>query len=659
MQSIKRRDFITTVAAGGAALAGAGLFGQAFADEAHTYADGVFESEVNGVGGTFVVSVTIAEGIIANVSVGDNSETPELGGKAIEELPAKIVAAGGIDGVDVISGATITSQAIFQGVSNCLALASGTTPTESAKDDMKPIVYSGKHAWEVQPDPITDIAQTLEYEVVIIGGSTSGNAAAEAASREGAAVAVLEQNMTFGRIGMDCASIGTQFKRNEGVDLDPEEVTRVLWEQSRSTANRELIHRWATRSGEVFDYLIDLAERNGLVVTDGKSATYKVDWGDLDEKWRVYNTPVSFINPEDGMYGRTKDGESANYNLMKLLVDQATANGADYYYNTRAVRLVTDESGAVTGVVARAEDGSHIQFNATRGVIIATGCFSGNQEMIDAWCPIVNRADSVFYPFPNGNLGDGYLMALWAGAALSRTQPAYLIHPVDEEFVLSSFYMAWLTVNAKGMRYNNEMPIDPYVTNGRMTQPGNVAWNIFDSDYEVYLQRQWPTKYEHFVNVGSTYIEGPLADRIAERLENGSLIQADTIEELAEAIGVPADTLVATVDRYNSLCADGVDVDFGVPQRWQTPVQKPPFYAYKVPALACVIPYGLHVDENSQVLNDSDEPIGGLFAIGNMQGDFFAFNYPVCCPGLSCGRGVTFGQLVGAALAHGTVIGED
>ena len=103
----------------------------------------------------------------------------------------------------------------------------------------------------------------------------------------------------------------------------------------------------------------------------------------------------------------------------------------------------------------------------------------------------------------------------------------------------------------------------------------------------------------------------------------------------------------------------GDDPDFGVPARFLSSVAEGPFYAGKVSAWLLNVPYGVHVNHNSQVLTEKDEPIPGLFAVGNMQGDFFANSYPVTCPGANHGRSVTFGTLVGAALARGeTIDGE-
>lgn len=560
----------------------------------------------------------------------------------------------------------ITRRSFFSGAAlgtagAALACLAGCVPAASASKDLSDTgetTVAEKYSWEMPPEPITDIVEAKDFDVVIIGAGVSGTSAAEAASREGAKVAVLEQSGSFTSLGMDCAHIGSKWQKEHGIEIDPDDASRLIYKWSQSTANRQLINTWATRSGEVFDYLIDIAEESGLVIANGLGATTKLDWGDNEETWRIYNTPISFVNPEDGMFGRTKEGNTANYNLVKLFVERATDKGAEFFYNTRALQLVQNGSGAITGVIAQS-DGGYVQYNAAKGVILACGDFAGNKEMVDAWCPIMNRADAVVYPVENGNMGDGIKMGLWAGAALSRTEPAPMIHPVDEDFVLSPFYMAWMTVNVRGERYAPEMPYEPYITNARMVQPNNIGWNIFDADYATWVEKQWPEKYEYFLNEGSTYSPGKCADILAERVESGSIVSSDTLEGLAQSLGIPANTFVATVKRYNELCEEGKDVDFGVMARYMTPLKTPPFYANRVPAFGVVIPFGLHVDNNSQVCTDADEPIPGLFAIGNMQGDFLAYTYPVICPGLSVGRGLTYGQLVGAALAHGTVLTEE
>lgn len=93
-----------------------------------------------------------------------------------------------------------------------------------------------------------------------------------------------------------------------------------------------------------------------------------------------------------------------------------------------------------------------------------------------------------------------------------------------------------------------------------------------------------------------------------------------------------------------------------MPAQFLSEIKTAPFYATPVVCSVLTIPFGLHVNDDSQVCTEEDEPIDGLFAVGNVQGDFFGLNYPVHCPGVSNGRCLTFGQLVGEALATDTVI---
>ena len=94
-------------------------------------------------------------------------------------------------------------------------------------------------------------------------------------------------------------------------------------------------------------------------------------------------------------------------------------------------------------------------------------------------------------------------MGMWAGAAMSKSEAAPMIHQftLDTlEFNLTSFIMSWLAVNANGERYGAEMPFEPMLTNARMNTPGNVAWSIFDSDYETYIMQQQPERYDRFTD---------------------------------------------------------------------------------------------------------------------------------------------------------------
>ncbi len=149
-----------------------------------------------------------------------------------------------------------------------------------------------------------------------------------------------------------------------------------------------------------------------------------------------------------------------------------------------------------------------------------------------------------------------------------------------------------------------------------------------------------------------------LDEAVEASVASGEYVKADSLETLAEKLGMPARALCDTVRRYNGWCDKGFDEDFGVPERLLCPVREGPFSAAKIRAWLLNLSHGLHVDHNSQVLTEKDEPIGGLFAAGNVQGDFFANSYPVTVPGANHGRSVTFGRLVGRALAFGKTLSE-
>ncbi len=181
-----------------------------------------------------------------------------------------------------------------------------------------------------------------------------------------------------------------------------------------------------------------------------------------------------------------------------------------------------------------------------------------------------------------------------------------------------------------------------------MNSVKDVTWAIWDSHYPEHVQRQEPVKSQ-------AWMDG-LEDSVEAAVENEEFVKADTLDELAQKIGVPAENLKASVARYNGMCAAGKDDDFGVPARFLSSVEDGPFYACRINAWVLAIPYGLHVNTESQVCDDNDDPIEGLYAVGNVQGDFFANSYPVAVPGISHGRALTFGRLVGLNLANGTKI---
>lgn len=533
--------------------------------------------------------------------------------------------------------------AALAGLAGCAPASTGVADKAQTTADA---ANAGGRSWESSPEPITDISEERDFDVVVVGAGVAGMAAAEAAARSGARVVVIERSGQVNARGVDMGNVGSKVQKEAGVEIDPYEATRLLTMWSQQVVNRDLIFTWASRSSAVFDYIAELAQKYGyrLMQADGSSGTAKFGWDELPERWRVLPTAASLVGD---------DGISDNVHLGEILQKSAEEHGAELVFNTRAEQLVGDASAGVSGVIAITSEGKYVQYNAAKGVVLATGDIGGNEEMVSAFAPLALRADMNAYTPEGCNTGDGILMGLRIGAALSRAQAAPMIHQFafsNYDFPLTSFYMSWLSVDREGNRYGAEAPFEPYVTNARMVTPGNVAWSVFDSDYLTYVKMQMPDTYDWF----SEWVTAVFDEFVGGEF----LTKANTLEELADTLGMPADNLAKTVERYNAMFEKGHDDDFGVPAQHLTQVKNGPFYATPNLCSLLVIPFGLHVDANSQVLTDEDEPIPGLFAVGNMQGDFFAFNYPVHCPGVSHGRCLTFGQLVGEALAQGKVISE-
>ena len=248
-------------------------------------------------------------------------------------------------------------------------------------------------------------------------------------------------------------------------------------------------------------------------------------------------------------------------------------------------------------------------------------------------------------------------MGLWVGADVQRGPAAPMIHPMGPGGPLAQGgdSLGFLCVNREGERYTCEVNNTPGMANSRLNQPGGISYTIFDSDYQEKALRIRPDN----VSVsGAPIIDDTTQETIdkAVAAEDGMCFKADSIEELADQIGADSATLKATVERWNSLVEQGEDVDMLMASDRLSSIETPPFYASFNPQANMVIIYGLNCDTHSRVCDKDDHPIEGLYAIGNTQGNFFAVDYPLICPGISHGRCMTFGYTLPKAMLKGELI---
>ncbi|PJI07240.1 MULTISPECIES: FAD-binding protein [Clostridium] len=216
----------------------------------------------------------------------------------------------------------------------------------------------------------------------------------------------------------------------------------------------------------------------------------------------------------------------------------------------------------------------------------------------------------------------------------------------------------FLKVNKFGERYTNESVPYDFCVHAASMQPGKVWCSIFDSN--------WMEDVLKFHTIGCSRVVLPkdnekhpcnfntkIIEVMNEKLlKDGYMQQANTIEELAQKLMLPPETLKATITHYNELCEKGEDKDFRKAAFRMRPIAKVPFYGITVGGnLLCTLD-GLRINTNMQILDKNMEPIKGLFAVGNDSGGFFAYSYPELTPGVAAGRSMTFGRHVGKYLAN-------
>jgi fumarate reductase flavoprotein subunit len=309
------------------------------------------------------------------------------------------------------------------------------------------------------------------------------------------------------------------------------------------------------------------------------------------------------------------------------------------------VRLIRRGKGRVTGVIAQNSSGEYIQFNAGKAVVLCTGDYGSDMEMVKKYCrPAVHDLKVVYEPAVN--TGDGHKMGLWVGAAMDEIPHCAMIWDFATFCGPSLFNLArqpWLYVNQNGERFMNEDLPYGYECNQIIQQPGNYVWAVWDAKYPA----EWPKMQSQCCkNMGPpTFLwsEKQLEDALAE----GKMFKADTMDELMQKMEVPAVAFKNTIARYNELARRGHDDDYGKHPDRMTTLEKPPYYACKIEARRMVILSGLKINTGLQVLDTERKPIPGLYAAGNVSGSFFGDSYPTTVPGLTHSRAWTFGWLAG------------
>ena len=560
-----------------------GLHVSAMAADALT--PGTYTGTAMGFHDNVTVEVVVDESGIQSVTVTDCKETRFIADNAIYTLPEDIVAQQNID-VDAYSGCTISSMAVKSAVKNALAEAGDIS------------------AFQKEAEEVAAAEKALETDVVVIGGGMAGLSAALAAKDAGADVILLEK---LDRLGGSTTLSGgflyaTGSPINKDLDDDPDDLVEYWQMRAEGNADEAMLRIAAEQSGQTVAQL--------------------QEWGVVFSTTVV---PTGTSPAPRGLYASNEEAELAptdGVDFIVPLAKKADEIGVQVMLGTAATELIL-EGGVVKGVKASSDDTSYtIQAGS---VVIATGGFDHNQDMIKEYSP---EATGFFSLSSAGNKGDGVVMAQAAGAASNFTGGVIGFKMIDltTHYIEGANFLAWagqLGVTNEGLRFGDE----------------NADYPIFCTEL-IEAQKAGAEKFYLIVDSTTEMFAGLAELAVAKNLA----VKADTLDELAEAAGINADNLNATVESFNGHAEAGDADEFG--RTGLVAVATAPYYAVEIkPAILGTLG-GILINEDAAVVNEGGEAIPNLYAAGEVANSaFFYKEYPAS--GSSISTCATFGMIAG------------
>lgn len=525
-----------------------------------------------------------------------------------------------------------------------LALTGCAGAPKEVDDKLTSTSTSEGSSWLTKPETISEdqITKTEEADVVVIGAGLSGISTAASSLENGQSVIVLEKNQYPRYTGLDFGCVNPSLAKEHGLpEVDPYEVTRDWTRLSGGCrVKADQVMQFALNSGKAMDWACEKAEAWGCTPVLSAMLSNSDTYANFPAAIEFHNGPA--WDPSIESFG--------SRDLIDAMIDQFTKEDGVLHYEVAAEQLVR-EGDKIIGVIGKEKDGSYVKYLGKKGVVLATGDFAGDPEMLK---DLTSFDYDSYAPehFLNASFGtgDGHKMGIWEGAKMQQGDSPVMFLP----FTYPYFY---LNVNKNGERYRNEDSFSVAISIDQMLQPEARTWSVWDSKWEEEIPASlaygggmdWDQDFRVLGNDWSLETE---KETFAYNLEMGDLFMADTIEELAEKIDIPVEEFKKTVDRYNEIVAAGVDDDFGKRKELLTSLSEPPYYALRMVTGLCVTVGGLNINVNHQVLDESAKQIEGLYAVGNVSGGLYGVDYDQSTiPGCSLGRCVTDGWLLGRHFA--------
>lgn len=451
---------------------------------------------------------------------------------------------------------------------------SGATVTSTAlKRALKKALLKARGK-EVKED-----MEVKSADIVVIGAGGAGMSAAIEAAQKGATNVVILEKMpiTGGNTvratgGLNASE--TQYQKRDGIE-----------------DSNDLFYEDTMKGGK------NLNDPN-LVRTLVENSAAAVDWvneigGDLSVVAQFGGASVKRIH-------RPSDTSAVGPMLVKTLNAKLDELGIPVLLETKATKIIADKDGKITGVEAEDENGEFV-IN-TKAVILATGGFGANPDMVVKYAPQLAGFITTNH---SGATGDGIEMALEVGAGLTDIEQIQT-HPTVNPNTATMYTEGVrgngaILVNDEGNRFVNELETRDVVSAAILKQPNEESWLVFDT-----AVRESLSAIEKYIN-------------------EGIIVEANTIEELAEKTGINKENLVATMNKYASMQEAGEDSEFGR-KSMEVPLTKAPYFAgLAKPAIHHTMG-GVKINTETQVLKEDGSVIPGLYAAGEVVGGVHGAN---------------------------------
>ncbi|MFT9269387.1 MAG: FAD-dependent oxidoreductase [Liquorilactobacillus nagelii] len=573
--------------------------------------DGRYVGTGQGMHGVYRVAVEIVRGKIVKVEVLDQHGTEQFPDLAVKEIPTKILASQSTK-VDVVSGATVSSQAIMEAVNNALYQDGG------------------------QPEFISQEPLEFSTDVIVVAAGPAGLAAAITAAEKGLRVAVFEKEAITGgtaNMGMGPLGIDTKIQRRVFNEITVAEALKNQMEYTHYQVDEALVQRYFSLSSQTIDWLEEMG-----VKFAGAFRYFK----ESAATWHI-------VQPEHG-----KIGPSAAATMMKKMTQRAKKLGVEFYLQTAVDNLVV-EQGRVVGIQATTKQRQKITARSS-AVVVCTGGFGSNPQMLQAELNLKLNQNFFTFNVP-GIEGDGLKMMWKAGAQkFGISIEAIYVLPHNFNYMIADGVLRQpnLLLNQNGDRFMNEgmMGNTTFTGNAIALQPGKYAYCIMDREILQQYQQQGPDIVDIVHPADGFQV---LEKEITKAAENhyDAIITADSVPELADKLKIPVEKLQQTLTEYNQMCAHGKDTLFYKSAKFLHPLTgKGGFLVGKYYQGAYGTVGGVRINSNCEVLNDQQQPIVGLYSAGTDANTIYADSYNFTLPGNSMGFAINSGRIAGSEIAR-------